>query len=257
LFHFLRVFSQDIRDRFLNESFIGYLDKILLLDDFIWLAAIPEHLAKHNFSGIAADRIFGHQIDQAGEVFSTDRDICRIQTEIVQVAQKLTRDPRTDRPGGTLRFCSHSFVIIGQRFFGSEQAGLLGLQPILFNEATGFGFVEQYELKPQESRLLTSEKALADYYEAVAAKSKSPARTVSSWIAGELLRYLNDLSLDPVNIPFPAEDLARLIDLVTENTISGNSGKVVLGEMFRNGGRPDEIYTENNLALESFDGFIQ
>src|SRR5512145_3033129 len=45
-------------------------------------------------------------------------------------------------------------------------------------------FIEQYALKPQEARLLTSEKALADYFESVASRSRSSARTVSSWIAG-------------------------------------------------------------------------
>jgi aspartyl-tRNA(Asn)/glutamyl-tRNA(Gln) amidotransferase subunit B len=118
-------------------------------------------------------------------------------------------------------------------------------------------FIEQYELKPQEARLLTSEKALADYFEAVVAKSKSPSRTVSSWIAGEFMRYLNDLNIEVTHIPVPAEDLAKLIDLVTDKSISGNSGKVVLGEMFKNGGKPEEIVKALNLAQVSDEGFIQ
>jgi aspartyl-tRNA(Asn)/glutamyl-tRNA(Gln) amidotransferase subunit B len=125
------------------------------------------------------------------------------------------------------------------------------------HEAKTRRFVEQYELKPQEARLLTSEKALADYFEEVVSKSKSRARTVSSWLAGELMRYLNDLSIDATNIPIPAVDLARLIDLVADKTISGNSGKAVLGEMFRNGGKPEEIVKEKNLAQVSDEGFIQ
>ena len=124
-------------------------------------------------------------------------------------------------------------------------------------EAKTKRFIEQYELKPQEARLLTSEKALAEYFEAVAGKSKSPARTVSSWIAGEFMRYLNDLSIEVENIPVPAENLARLIDMVTDKTISGNSGKVVLGELFKNGGKPDEIVKEKNLAQVSDEAFIQ
>jgi aspartyl-tRNA(Asn)/glutamyl-tRNA(Gln) amidotransferase subunit B len=124
-------------------------------------------------------------------------------------------------------------------------------------EAKTRRFIAQYELKLQEARLLTSEKALADYFEAVAAKSKSPARTVSSWIAGEFMRYLNDLNIDLTHIPVPSEDLARLIDMVTDKTISGNSGKVVLGELFKNGGKPDEIVKVNNLAQVSDEGFIQ
>jgi aspartyl-tRNA(Asn)/glutamyl-tRNA(Gln) amidotransferase subunit B len=124
-------------------------------------------------------------------------------------------------------------------------------------EAKTRRFIEQYELKPQEARLLTSEKALANYFEAVVSHSKSPARTVSSWIAGEFMRYLNDLSIDVINIPMPADDLARLIDMVTEKTISGNAGKLVLGELFKNGGKPDEIVREKNLAQVSDEAFIQ
>jgi aspartyl-tRNA(Asn)/glutamyl-tRNA(Gln) amidotransferase subunit B len=124
-------------------------------------------------------------------------------------------------------------------------------------EAKMHRFIEQYELKPQEAQLLTSERALADYFEVVVSHSKSPARTTSTWIAGEFMRYLNDLNIDVTSIPVPAEDLARLIDLVTDKSISGNSGKVVLGEMFKNGGRPDEIVKEKNLAQVSDESFIQ
>jgi aspartyl-tRNA(Asn)/glutamyl-tRNA(Gln) amidotransferase subunit B len=124
-------------------------------------------------------------------------------------------------------------------------------------EAKTQRFIGQYELKPQEARLLTSEKALADYFEAVVARAKSPARTVSSWIAGEFMRYLNDLNIEVTHIPIPAEDLAKLIDLVTDKSISGNAGKVVLGELFRNGGRPEDIVKAKNLAQVSDEGFIQ
>jgi aspartyl-tRNA(Asn)/glutamyl-tRNA(Gln) amidotransferase subunit B len=124
-------------------------------------------------------------------------------------------------------------------------------------EAKTRRFIEQYELKLREASLLTSEKALADYFEAVVSKSKSPARTISSWIAGEFMRYLNDLNLDVANIPIPPEDFAKLIDLVTDKAISGNAGKVVLGEMFRNGGKPEEIVKAKNLAQVSDEGFIQ
>jgi aspartyl-tRNA(Asn)/glutamyl-tRNA(Gln) amidotransferase subunit B len=124
-------------------------------------------------------------------------------------------------------------------------------------EAKSRRFIEQYELKPQEARLLTSEKALADYFEDVVTKSKSSARTVSSWIVGEFLRYMNDLNLEVTRIPVPADDLAKLIDMVTDKTISGNSGKVVLSEMFQNGGKPKEIVKEKNLTQVSDEGFIQ
>ncbi|HEX9388588.1 MAG TPA: hypothetical protein VF918_19850, partial [Anaerolineales bacterium] len=54
-----------------------------------------------------------------------------------------------------------------------------------------------------------------------------------------------------------AEDLAKLIDMVTDKTVSGNSGKVVLGELFKNGGKPEQIVKAKNLAQVSDVGFIQ
>jgi len=48
-----------------------------------------------------------------------------------------------------------------------------------------------------------------------------------------------------------------LIDMVTDKNLSGNSAKVVLGEMFKNGGKPEEIVKAKNLAQVSDQGFIQ
>ncbi len=124
-------------------------------------------------------------------------------------------------------------------------------------EAKTRRFIEQYDLKPKDARLLTSEEALADYFEEVASKSKSSAKTVSLWIAGEFLHYINDLNIDVTNIPVPADNFAQLIDMVTDKTVSGNSAKVVLDEMFKNSGKPEEIVKARNLVQISDEGFIQ
>ena len=124
-------------------------------------------------------------------------------------------------------------------------------------EAKTRRIIDEYQLTSQEARLLTSEKALADYFEDVVSRSKSPPKTISSWIAGEFMRKINDLNIDVTNISTPAEDLAQLIDMVTEKSVSANSAKVVLGEMFKSGGKPQEIVKEKNLAQVSDEGLIQ
>ena len=124
-------------------------------------------------------------------------------------------------------------------------------------EAKTARFITDFSLTPSEARFLTSERALADYFESVTAKSKSPAKTVHSWIAGEFMRNLNDLSIDISNIPIAADDLAKLIDMTTEKVINNNAGKTVLAEMFKNGGKPEQIVKEKNLAQVSDEGFIQ
>jgi len=118
-------------------------------------------------------------------------------------------------------------------------------------------FITDFNLTPPEARFLTSERALADYFESVAGKSKSLAKTVHSWIAGEFMRYLNDLTIDITEIPIAADDLAKLIDMTTDKIINNNAGKTVLGEMFKNGGKPEQIVKEKNLSQVSDEGFIQ
>jgi len=45
--------------------------------------------------------------------------------------------------------------------------------------------------------------------------------------------------------------------MVSDKTVSGSSGKVVLAEMFKSGGKPAEIVKAKNLAQVSDEGFIQ
>ncbi|MEP6895063.1 MAG: Asp-tRNA(Asn)/Glu-tRNA(Gln) amidotransferase subunit GatB, partial [Chloroflexota bacterium] len=77
-------------------------------------------------------------------------------------------------------------------------------------EAKTARFTTDFSLTPSDARFLTSELSLANYFESVAAKSKSPAKTVHSWIAGEFMRNLNDLNIDITNIPIDPSDLAQL-----------------------------------------------
>jgi aspartyl-tRNA(Asn)/glutamyl-tRNA(Gln) amidotransferase subunit B len=114
-------------------------------------------------------------------------------------------------------------------------------------EAKTSRFISDFGLTPSEARFLTSERTLADYFESVVAKSKSPAKTIHSWIAGEFMRYLNDSSLSIDDVTLAPETLAKLIDMVTDKTIGASAGKTVLTELFKNGGDPAEIVKEKNL----------
>jgi aspartyl-tRNA(Asn)/glutamyl-tRNA(Gln) amidotransferase subunit B len=124
-------------------------------------------------------------------------------------------------------------------------------------EAKTARFITDFSLTPSEARFLTSERSLANYFESVVAKAKSSAKAVHSWIAGEFMRNLNDLNIDITNIPVDPSDLAQLIDMTTDKVINNNAGKTVLAEMFKNGGKPEQIVKEKNLAQVSDEGFIQ
>jgi aspartyl-tRNA(Asn)/glutamyl-tRNA(Gln) amidotransferase subunit B len=114
-------------------------------------------------------------------------------------------------------------------------------------EAKTSRFIADFGLTPSEARFLTSERTLADYFERVAAKSKSLAKTIHSWIAGEFMRYLNDSGMSIDDMTLAPETLAKLIDMVTDKTIGASAGKTVLTELFKNGGDPAQIVKEKNL----------
>jgi aspartyl-tRNA(Asn)/glutamyl-tRNA(Gln) amidotransferase subunit B len=124
-------------------------------------------------------------------------------------------------------------------------------------EAKTARFIADFGLTLSDARFLTSERSLADYFERVVATAKSPAKTVHSWMAGEFMRILNDSGTDIQDVTVSPEVFAALVDLVTDKTISGNAGKVVLNEMFKSGGDPAQIVKEKNLAQVSDTGFIQ
>ncbi|WKZ47932.1 MAG: Asp-tRNA(Asn)/Glu-tRNA(Gln) amidotransferase subunit GatB [Anaerolineales bacterium] len=122
-------------------------------------------------------------------------------------------------------------------------------------EAKTKRFISNFELTPSEARLLTSELSLANYFEEVIKHAKSSPKIINTWIAGEFMRNLNELNVEADSVP--AKSLAQLIDMVTDKTISGNSGKTVLAEMFKSGGDPARIVKEKGLAQISDESFIQ
>jgi len=124
-------------------------------------------------------------------------------------------------------------------------------------EAKTQRFTTQFDLKESEARFLTSEKALADYFEAALAKSKSPAKAIHSWLAGEFMRYLNDNNLEIQAVTLPPESFAKLMDMLTDKSIGASAAKTVLAELFQNGGDPAQIVKEKNLAQMSDTGAIQ
>ncbi len=117
-------------------------------------------------------------------------------------------------------------------------------------------FIDEYGLKAQDARLLTNEKALADYFEAVVRCAKSSPVEVSNWISGEFLRCLNDLNQSIEEVTLPPEHLAQLVDMVEAGTINANSAKLVLREIFQSGQTPQAVVEARNLAQVSDEGYL-
>ncbi|MBK9008115.1 MAG: Asp-tRNA(Asn)/Glu-tRNA(Gln) amidotransferase subunit GatB [Anaerolineae bacterium] len=118
-------------------------------------------------------------------------------------------------------------------------------------------FISDFGLTQSDARFLTSELSLANYFERVAAKSNSSAKAVHSWIAGEFMHYVNETGIKIEDVTLPPESFAKLIDMTTDKVIGGNSAKIVLSELLRNGGDPEHIVQEKGLVQVSDESFIK
>ena len=117
-------------------------------------------------------------------------------------------------------------------------------------------FVADYGLSDYDANLLTSERPLADYFEATAAACDD-AKAAANWIQGELLAALNTADLPVSEAPVSATQLAGLISRVKDQTISGKIAKTVFEAMWQGEGDADTIIAARGLRQESDSGALE
>ncbi len=111
--------------------------------------------------------------------------------------------------------------------------------------------VEQYGLPAQDALLLTTEKAVGDYFEAAASGGASP-KLVANWVMGELLAYLNTSGIALADVKVTPADLAAMVAMVEDGTISGKIAKTVFAEMLATG-KPAQLVVEEKGLLQISD----
>ena len=111
-------------------------------------------------------------------------------------------------------------------------------------------FVEQYELSEYDAGILSSDAAMANYFEVVSTACKN-AKLAANWTMGELSACLNNEDLSIANSPVRAEQLAGLIIRIADNSISGKMAKQVFEGIWAGEGSADEIIEARGLKQVS------
>jgi len=115
-------------------------------------------------------------------------------------------------------------------------------------EAMRSRFVEQYGLSKYDATVLTGEKALAAYYEAVVKTSGGDPKSCANWVITDLLGALNKLGKDITDSPVTASMLAGLVARIADKTISGKIAKDVFEAMLAGEGSADDIIKAKGLV---------
>ncbi|MGL1932106.1 MAG: Asp-tRNA(Asn)/Glu-tRNA(Gln) amidotransferase subunit GatB [Desulfotalea sp.] len=115
-------------------------------------------------------------------------------------------------------------------------------------------FISDYGLSEDDATLLTSEREMAVYFEAVVAGG-AVAKKAANWIMTELIRELKGEALDTCKVQ--TNQLADLLVMVEKGTISGKIAKTVFAEMLATGVDAEIIVKEKNLLQVSDEGELQ
>ena len=117
-------------------------------------------------------------------------------------------------------------------------------------------FVGQYSLSDYDASVLSSDAAMAAYFETVAATSGN-AKLAANWTMGELSARLNNEDLSIAKSPVSAEQLGGLITRIADNSISGKMAKEVFEGIWAAEGDADQIIEARGLKQVSDSGMLE
>ena len=116
-------------------------------------------------------------------------------------------------------------------------------------------FIRDFGLTPYDAGALVASRRMAEYFETVA-KGRD-AKTAANWVISNLAGLLNAKGLDIAACPITAENLGKLIDLITAGTLSGRLAKEVFELMAETGKDAEAIVEEKGLKQISDTGAIE
>ena len=108
-------------------------------------------------------------------------------------------------------------------------------------------FQDQYELSPYDAEVLTASRAMADYFEETV-KAGAGAKPAANWIMGDLQALLTKTGLGVETCKVASAELAAMIRLIDDGTISGKIAKDVLLGMFDTGQSAKSIVEAKGLV---------
>jgi len=117
-------------------------------------------------------------------------------------------------------------------------------------------FALQYELSAYDADLLAQGRGLADYFEEAVREYPRP-KVVANWVLNELLREVpgeDDRAV--AACPIPPRNLAGLLRLIEDGTISGKIAKDVFEKMLRSGEPAEAIVSREGLRQVADAGVL-
>ena len=108
-------------------------------------------------------------------------------------------------------------------------------------------YIQEVGLEESEAKIISSSKAMANMFEEASTKTDD-AKLIAKWLVGDVSALLNkdNIEIDESNLS--SENFGKLIERISDNTISGKIAKSVLEEIWENGSDVDQIIETKGLV---------
>ena len=125
-----------------------------------------------------------------------------------------------------------------------------------FREEKMERYRREFDIPEYDIGIITDSKHLADLFEETVAICGQPKK-VSNWLMGETLRLLKEKNMDPEEILFSPENLAKLIRLVDSKAVNLTVAKEVFEVMFAGNIDPEQYVEEKGLKTVDDEGALR
>ena len=125
-----------------------------------------------------------------------------------------------------------------------------------FREEKKARYQEEFGLPEYDADIITGTKHLADIFEEATGICGKPKK-VSNWIMGETMRLLKEKEMDPEDITFAPENLAKIVNLADAGTINNTAAKEVFEAVFNDNVDPDIYVEEHKMKQVNDEGALR
>lgn len=121
--------------------------------------------------------------------------------------------------------------------------------PVLIDERMDI-YLNEYNLSKADAKLIVADKEVSDFYNE-AVKAYANYKAVANFVIGELFKYINEGELKSDEIPFTAEEFARLVKMTEEEVVNRNNAKTILKLMLEERKSPEDIAKEQGFLMNN------
>ena len=121
--------------------------------------------------------------------------------------------------------------------------------PILIDERMDT-YLNEYKLSKADAKLIVADKEVSDFYNE-AVKVYPNYKAVANFVIGELFKYINEGELKSDEIPFTAEEFARLVKMTEEEIVNRNNAKTILKLMLEERKSPEDIAKAQGFLMNN------